>query len=150
MLLAHLLMAAGIALIAAPLPPRLWNVGGEAAFALALLTLPGFGFAWWARVHLGRLWSGAVTLKRGHRVIDSGPYALVRHPIYTGLLEAALVSAVAAGTIASVAGFALATLGVWCKARVEERLLSTELGGQAYDAYRRRVPMFVPGWRARG
>jgi hypothetical protein len=61
---------------------RLWHVGYGGAYALAAMTLAGIMFAWWARIHLGRLWSGAITRKEGHRVIDSGPYALVRHPIY--------------------------------------------------------------------
>ncbi len=147
--LAHLLIALGIVLT---IPQalvwlhalRLWDVGRGGAYLLALLTIPGFLFAWWARVHLGRLWSGAVTLKPEHRVIESGPYALVRHPIYTGLLEAALMSAVATGSIASVIGFGLVALGIWLKARLEERLLSRELGPGLYGAYRRRVPMFLP------
>lgn len=50
----------------------------------ALLVALGLAFAVWARVHLGRNWSGSVTVKAEHELIDSGPYALVRHPIYTG------------------------------------------------------------------
>ena len=65
---------------------RLWDVGHDGAVVLALLTIPGFLFAWWARLHLGRLWSGTVTRKADHRIVDTGPYAIVRHPIYTGLL----------------------------------------------------------------
>ncbi|HJS88286.1 MAG TPA: isoprenylcysteine carboxylmethyltransferase family protein [Acetobacteraceae bacterium] len=126
---------------------RVWDVGRGGAYALAVLTIPGFLLTWWARVHLGRLWSGAVTLKESHRVIDTGPYGWVRHPIYTGLLEAALASAVATGTIISSAGFALAALGLWLKARVEERLLRGALAPGAYAAYCRRVPMLLPRWR---
>ena len=127
--------------------PRLWDVGRGGGYALALLTVPGFAFAWWARLHLGRLWSGAVTLKERHEVVDTGPYAWVRHPIYAGLLEAALASAVATGTVLSAAGFGLAALGIWRKARLEERLLGSVLGPGAYRAYCRRVPMFLPRWR---
>ena len=150
--LAHTLLVLGILLTipraSAGLPAaRLWDVGRSGAIALALLTIPGFAFTWWARVHLGRLWSSAVTVKEAHRVIDTGPYALVRHPIYTGLLEAALASAVATGTAVSVAGFGLVALGIWLKARLEERLLGSALGPGAYRAYRRRVPMFLPRWR---
>jgi protein-S-isoprenylcysteine O-methyltransferase Ste14 len=153
--LAHGLMALGIVLVVPRTSawlhaPRLWSIGRSGAYALALLTIPGFLFAWWARFHLGRLWSGAVTLKPGHSVVDTGPYALVRHPIYTGLLEAAFASAVATGSIAALAGFGLVTLGIWLKARLEERLLSRELRAGLYGAYRRRVPMFVPGWRIGG
>ena len=58
-----------------------------------LATFAGILFAWWVRIHLGRLWSGAITRKEGHRVVDSGPYGLVRHPIYTGLLAATFTTA---------------------------------------------------------
>jgi protein-S-isoprenylcysteine O-methyltransferase Ste14 len=51
----------------------------------ALVTAPGLLFTVWARIHLGRNWSGTVTIKQGHELIETGPYALVRHPIYTGL-----------------------------------------------------------------
>ena len=125
--------------------PRLWHVSRDAACVLALLTIPGFSFAWWARLHLGRLWSAAVTLKPDHSVVDTGPYGLVRHPIYTGLLEAMLVSAIASATPLAIVGFAVFCVGIWLKARMEERLLGVELGPDAYAAYRRRVPMFVPG-----
>ena len=53
-----------------------------------LMVVAGLAFAVWARVHLGRNWSGTVTVKENHELIRSGPYAIVRHPIYTGLLLA--------------------------------------------------------------
>lgn len=125
----------------------LWSVGYHGAQLLALLSLPGFAFAWWARIHLGTLWSSAVTRKEGHRIIDTGPYAIVRHPIYTGLLEACLVSAMARGTVPALVGLGAILLGVWIKARLEERFLAEELG-PAYEAYRARVPMLLPFWPA--
>jgi protein-S-isoprenylcysteine O-methyltransferase Ste14 len=124
--------------------PRLWEVGRDGGTLLAFLTLPGFAFAWWARVHLGKLWSGSVARKAGHRVVDTGPYAIVRHPIYTGLIAATLVSAVAVGTIVSMLGLGAMILGFWLKARLEERFLVEQLGPQAYDTYCRSVPMLVP------
>jgi protein-S-isoprenylcysteine O-methyltransferase Ste14 len=123
---------------------RLWDVGYRGAQILALLTIPGLLFTWWARLHLGRLWSGTVTRKQNHHVVDTGPYALVRHPIYTGLIEACLVSAIAGGTVTSLAGFAIITFGFWLKASLEERFLIQELGAEAYGAYRQRVPMLLP------
>jgi len=123
---------------------RLWHVGYGGAWALALLTLPGFVFAWWARLHLGRLWSGAVTRKEGHRIVDTGPYAIVRHPIYTGLLAATLATALAEATLPALGGCALIALGLGLKARLEEEFLRQELGAEAYDSYRRRVPMLLP------
>ncbi len=123
---------------------RLWHVGYDGAYALAGLTLAGIVFAWWARIHLGRLWSSAITRKEGHRVIDTGPYALVRHPIYTGLIVAICATAAAQATVSGCFGAALITLGLWLKAGIEERFLMSELGTEAYGAYRRRVPMLVP------
>ena len=129
------------------------GVMGNAAYApipvgwaMVAITFLGFAFAWWARIHLGPLWSGGVEAKPGHRVIEGGPYALVRHPIYTGLLAVTAAVATVHANVAAVAGLALVTLGFILKARVEERFLQAELGG--YDDYRRRVPMLIPGpWR---
>jgi protein-S-isoprenylcysteine O-methyltransferase Ste14 len=125
----------------------LWHVGYAGAWLLALLTLAGLLFTWWARIHLGRLWSGSITRKEGHRVIDTGPYAHVRRPIYTGLIVALFASAIAAATVGALAGAALIAVGLWLKAGIEERFLTAELGADAYGAYRRRVPMLVPGLR---
>ena len=123
---------------------QLWHVGFAGAAALLLLTLAGLLFTWWARLHLGRLWSGSITRKEDHRVIDTGPYAFVRHPIYTGVIFALFASSLAQATITSLAGAALIAIGLWMKARIEERFLTEELGADAYGAYRRRVPMLVP------
>jgi protein-S-isoprenylcysteine O-methyltransferase Ste14 len=122
---------------------RLWRVGWAGAWVCAGFVATGIAFTWWARVYLGRLWSANVTLKPEHRVVDTGPYALVRHPIYTGLLLSLLATAVAKGTTLGVAGFALALFGFWLKARQEEAWL-TEALGEAYADYRKRVPMLVP------
>jgi protein-S-isoprenylcysteine O-methyltransferase Ste14 len=127
-------------LAAAPL----WDVGYDGAYALAALTLAGLLFAWWARIHLGRLWSGSITRKQDHRVVDTGPYALVRHPIYTGLIFALFATAIAQATARALAGAVLIAFGFWLKARAEERFLAAELGADAYGAYRRRVPMLMP------
>jgi protein-S-isoprenylcysteine O-methyltransferase Ste14 len=123
---------------------RLWRVGSDGGYALAALTLAGILFAWWARLHLGRLWSSAITRKEDHRVVDSGPYGLVRHPIYTGLIAALAATAAAQATMTALLGAALIAFGLWFKARIEERFLTAELGADAYGAYRRRVPMLVP------
>jgi len=122
-------------------PPPL----GWVLFAIAVL---GIGFAWWARASLGRLWSGNVTRKADHHVVDTGPYGLVRHPIYTGLLLALYATAIDHGTIMALVGMVVATVAIVIKARLEERFLSEELGPDAYGAYRVRVPMLVPFWPA--
>lgn len=125
-------------------PLRLWMVNLGEAWACAALIALGIAFAWWARLHLGVLWSGSVTKKAGHRIVDTGPYAIVRHPIYTGILAAVFGTVLAKGTMWGIAGAAIIAFGLWMKARVEERWLRQELGADAYDAYRRRVPMLVP------
>lgn len=122
----------------------LWHVGYDGGDALAAVALLEIVFAWWARIHLGRLWSGTITLKQDHRIIDTGPYGLVRHPIYTGLLLSILATAAAQATVTGLLGAAGIFLGLWMKARAEERLLTAELGAEAYGGYRRRVPMLVP------
>jgi protein-S-isoprenylcysteine O-methyltransferase Ste14 len=122
----------------------LWSIGTMAAFILAVLLLSGFAFAWWARLHLGRFWSSGITRKEGHELVNTGPYALVRHPIYTGLIGAVLATAAAEATWFSLLGGALMALGLWLKAALEERFLREEFGPAAYDAYRRRVPMLIP------
>jgi protein-S-isoprenylcysteine O-methyltransferase Ste14 len=125
--------------------PRLWHVGLRGADILACLTLVGFAFAWWGRIHLGSLWSGAVTRKPDHRVVNTGPYRLVRHPIYTGILFACLVSAIAAATWLTLLGFVAIVAGFWTKARLEEGFLTEELGPD-YAAYSRHTPMLMPFW----
>ncbi len=105
-------------------PARLWHVGWTGAYLLAVLTVPSFLFCWWARIHLGKLWSAEVTRKADHRVVDSGPYAIVRHPIYTGMIAATLLSAAAISTLSAIAGAMLMTGGLWLKARTEEQFLA--------------------------
>jgi protein-S-isoprenylcysteine O-methyltransferase Ste14 len=125
-------------------PLRLWFVTKTEVWICVGLIALGFAFSWWARVHLGALWSGQITRKTDHGVIDTGPYSLVRHPIYTGILLAVVATAVAKGTVFGVAGALTILLGLWMKARLEESWLSEELDNSAYEAYRRRVPMLVP------
>ena len=123
---------------------RLWHVGWTGAWVCVALVALGIGFAWWARVYLGRLWSAHITRKADHRVVDSGPYGVVRHPIYSGLLLSLLATSAAKGTVLGVGGFVFLLLGFWMKARVEEQWLARELDPGAYADYRKRVPMLMP------
>jgi protein-S-isoprenylcysteine O-methyltransferase Ste14 len=113
-------------------------------WAMVGVTVIGFAFAWWARIHLGRLWSGRITRKEGHYVVDTGPYAIVRHPIYTGIILGALATTVVLGNLHAIIGALMLIAAYWIKAKMEERFLREELGPEAYDAYRHRVPMLVP------
>jgi protein-S-isoprenylcysteine O-methyltransferase Ste14 len=116
----------------------------EALFVVgAVLLVIGLGFTVWARLSLGRNWSGYVTLKAGHRLVRSGPYALVRHPIYTGLLFAMLGSTIATDEWRAVLGLALATASLFRKLRLEERWLAEEFGSE-YAAYKDEVKALVP------
>jgi protein-S-isoprenylcysteine O-methyltransferase Ste14 len=122
----------------------LWQLGHAGVYLLAAVTLAGISFTWWGRIHLGRFWSNAITHKEGHRVIDTGPYGLVRHPIYTGLITGMLATGIAIGTATAILGALFISFGMWQKARMEEGFLTTELGADAYGSYCRRVPMIVP------
>jgi len=123
---------------------RIWQIGDYGAYALVGVMLVGLALTWWARIQLGRLWSSAITRKEEHRLVETGPYALVRHPIYTGIITALLATAALEATPLALLGAVLIAIGLWVKARAEERFLLTELGPDAYESYRRRVPMLVP------
>jgi len=122
----------------------LYDLGNWGTYLLALVTVFGISFTWWARIHLGRFWSNAITHKEDHRIIDTGPYGMVRHPIYTGLIIAILATGIAVGTWTALLGALFICFGEWQKARMEEGFLSVELGQEAYRSYSRRVPMIVP------
>lgn len=121
-----------------------WPLHGPAlAWLGAVLCAAGLAFTVWARVHLGRNWSGTVTVKQGHELIRSGPYARVRHPIYTGLLLALAGTALARGNLAGVLAWVIAYAALWRKLRLEERWMA-ETFGAAYERYRREVPALWP------
>lgn len=120
----------------------LWQPIPVVGWGMVVLIAASFAAAWWARVTMGRMWSGGVGRTENHSVIQSGPFAWVRHPIYTTLITAALALAVIKATPMGFAGVALIALGFGLKARVEERFLTEEL--PAYAEYRARVPMLVP------
>lgn len=130
--------------------PYLWSLPVWAGILLIAVELAGFAFCWWARIHLGRLWSATVGAKGEHRIVDTGPYGLVRHPIYTGLIVALFAIAMIQGRTLAFAGAAVMTYSFWIKARLEERFLRQELGADAYDAYSRRTPMLIPFLRPGG
>ena len=124
---------------------RLWPLSDGMGWTLVALAAFGFAFCWWARLHLGKLWSGFVTVKEGHHIVDTGPYGLVRHPIYSGAMFAAAVTALMRATPAAMFGAILFMVGFGITARIEEGFLKNQLGVEPYDAYRRRVGMLIPG-----
>lgn len=106
------------------------------------LCLAGFGFAVWARMHIGRNWGMPMTLREGHELVTSGPYAYVRHPIYSGLMLAMIGSACTAGLL-WLLGLVLYFSYFLCSARSEERTMLQQFPG-AYSAYQRRTKMLIP------
>ncbi len=112
------------------------------ALSVAVTAL-GVAFAIWARAMLGRNWSGTVTLKQDHELVERGPYAIVRHPIYTGFLVALVGVALALGTVRALAAIAGVAIAFALKVRVEERFLGEQFG-DAHAAYRRRVRALIP------
>jgi protein-S-isoprenylcysteine O-methyltransferase Ste14 len=107
------------------------------------LTVLGLGFTGWARVVLGRNWSAVVQLKQDHELIVRGPYAFVRHPIYTGLLLAYVGTGLGIGEWRTLVGTVMLAAAFWRKLRLEERWL-TELFGDRYRHYMQRVKALVP------
>lgn len=112
-------------------------------FTGAAVAVAGLLFALWAREHLGRNWSRSVTLKQNHELITSGPYALVRHPIYTGILVGFLGTAVAQGQVRSLIALLLVASVLYAKLRLEEQWMRSHFGG-TYEAYAQRVAALVP------
>ena len=113
-----------------------------------IFSLAGLGFTVWSRITLGQNWtSGGYYLKSGHRLVDTGPYALARHPIYTGVFS------LLAGTCLLLANpvFTIWSAIVYYpilgyRARLEEQELE-KIFGEEYSEYRRRVSRFFPGFR---
>ena len=114
------------------------------------LTFVGIAIAIWARYCLGVYWSARVTLKEDHRLIRSGPYAYVRHPIYTGMLLGTVGAALVAGEWRGVLAVALLLAAHSRKAMREEALLTTEFG-EEYVSYRRSTGFLFPHfWHGSG
>lgn len=115
--------------------------------ALAVsLTAAGIAFAIWARFYIGENWSSAVSIKVGHQLIRTGPYAWVRHPIYSGLWLAMIGTALARGEPRGFLAIVLLWLGFWIKSRMEEGLMRKTFGPE-YDEYSRSTGALIPRLR---
>ena len=145
----RVLLVLGVILLAFPgyhlssANPSLWP---QSVVTLAIglcLAVTGVSIAVWARRHLGKYWSGRITLKVDHHVIQSGPYAFVRHPIYSGILLALLGTVISIGTVQSCIAIALMFASFVLKLTLEERWLCAHLGAE-YDEYRRQVKALIP------
>lgn len=116
------------------------NVVGFAGLALAVA---GAALAIWARVLLGANWSLSVQRKQEHALITSGPYAKVRHPLYTGLLVAFASNVLTVGDVRGLFAWALLFVAFWMKLRKEEQLL-LDLFGAEYRTYMNRMGTLLP------
>ena len=108
------------------------------------LVVGGIGFSIWAARTLGRHFDMEVEVHEGHEVVDRGPFAIVRHPVYLGLAIHFCGACLATGNLLLLAGTVLVTFpALYLRAAAEERLLRASLG-PAYAAYARRIPMLIP------
>ena len=121
----------------------MWPVTRVQQWIGIALTCAGVTLAIWARIILGANWSAKVTLKVGHELIRSGPYAYVQHPIYSGLLLAIIGTALEIGEWRGLPPILLVAIAHSLKARREEQLLTKEFGDE-YQEYRRRTGSLVP------
>ena len=115
----------------------------SSAWIGAVLSVSGLVFAIWARVILGRNWSGVITLKEGHELIERGPYRIVRHPIYTGILAMFAGTAIAIGYFGGFVGLLLVFASFWLKLKREEDLMLKHFPAK-YAAYQGRVKRIIP------
>src|SRR5215469_696705 len=144
--LTFLIVIALLSIPRIPLPwlyRQLWPSGLSSFMVGAAVTVGGLLFAVWARQHLGRNWSNAVTIKQNHELITTGPYALVRHPIYTGILTGFLGTAVALSQVRGVIGFVLTFFAFWAKLRIEEEWMRSQFG-ETYATYVNHTAALVP------
>lgn len=108
-----------------------------------VLVASGVAIAIWARRHIGEYWSSRVALKEDHQLIQSGPYARVRHPIYSGMLLAMIGTGLFVGEWRAIIGVLLVFTAHWQKARREEKLLADQFG-PAYQEYCGRTGSLIP------
>ena len=108
-----------------------------------LLAVGGGAFAAWAALHLGRYWDVEISARADHRVVDDGPFGIVRHPIYVGLLAFLLGCTLALADVLALIGTLVSAVVVGARVKAEERFLLERLGDE-YRDYMRRVPGLVP------
>ncbi|MCU1342373.1 MAG: hypothetical protein JWN92_1796 [Candidatus Acidoferrum typicum] len=117
------------------------------AYAGFLATLVGLAIAVWARIHLGQYWSDKIVLKVDHQLIRTGPYAYMRHPIYSGVLVGVAGTALVLGEWRGLLAFVIMLTNYWVKAEREERILSARFGQEFYD-HQQRAGFLFPRFHA--
>jgi protein-S-isoprenylcysteine O-methyltransferase Ste14 len=109
-----------------------------------VLAVGGLAFSVWARVYLGSNWSPMAMLKEGQALVTSGPYAIVRNPIYLGITIAMVGTGLVFGGYRVIISYACVILFSWVRIRGEEQLLSAQFG-EEFAQYKREVRAFIPG-----
>jgi len=136
--------------IVSSLPQRIWRWEGLRGRPLevagVVVVVVSTIFTLWARFALGTMWSGTVVVREEHRLQTTGPYAVTRHPIYTGLLGMLLGTALSTGTGRWAIVFLVGFVVMEVKLHAEERLLRETFPGD-YQRYQARVPQLIPGLR---
>jgi len=148
LLLVTILAIFALAVLTGEAPPgllqeRVIQGGGWIDLAGLTITVLGLGLAVWARVHLGKNWSSRPMIRVGHTLVRTGPYRVVRNPIYTGLLIGYTGTAIAIGALWAFVLIVLLLAAFLLRIRGEEKLLLEEFG-EAYEVYRREVRALIP------
>jgi protein-S-isoprenylcysteine O-methyltransferase Ste14 len=139
----YLLFAPPIAPMLPALNTPLFSLTLPIAIAGLVIVFAGLAFSIWARFTLGSSWSAEPSIRHDHELILRGPYRLVRHPIYTGILTAMLGSALQLGLLRSLLGFIVCVAALLIKLSVEEQLMVQQFGNR-YLEYSAQVRRLVP------
>jgi len=121
----------------------LFSVTVPIVLAGLLVVLMGVVFSIWARLMLGDNWSNRVAVKEDHTLVRSGPYRIVRHPIYSGIMLGMLGSALQRGEMRSFVGVVICGFSFWLKTRAEEQFM-VQIFGEEYLQYRHKVKALAP------
>ena len=133
-----------LGVIQIPAIPRFLPLNAPTLAIGLTISLLGLALAIWARRILGKHWSGRITIKVDHELIRTGPYRLIRHPIYTGILAMYTGTAIVSGSCLALLALAMALFAYARKIRLEEANLRTAFG-PAYDSYSRESKALIPG-----
>jgi len=141
------LLCAAFLLLIVPVPGlNGWFLPAQLPFLVAVGAIIQAGFlllAVWARRHLGRNWSAEVRIAVDHELVRTGPYRLLRHPIYTAMLGMFLGTAIASSQFHALLGLAILVVAYLRKTRLEDQILAQAFGAD-YNAYRRQTWALVP------
>jgi protein-S-isoprenylcysteine O-methyltransferase Ste14 len=142
----QLLLNLAILMLFVPVPglTRQFLAPTRAAVAAGFTVQAGSAlFYFWTKRYLGRFWSSAVAIMKDHQLVRSGPYRLIRHPLYTGMVGMFVGTAIVSGQYHALIGAALGVFAYWGKIRIEERALSEAFGAE-YDEYKRHSSALIP------